>query len=113
MGRGYTLVELMITVAIVGIGSAIIAGTARYARLGGLAELQRERALLLLEYHAECLVDERPVDPTVVERLVVSLPDAEVVEAAAGDLAILTVRWSPPQGLAQERSLTVFTAGVR
>jgi len=114
MRRGYTLVELMITVAIIGISTAIIFGAARTARLHGLARLQGERALLLLEYHADCAVDARPVEPAVVEQLTASLPDARVSAEGGGGTTTLTVHWRPPVGLPQQRSLTVFVpAGVR
>jgi prepilin-type N-terminal cleavage/methylation domain-containing protein len=107
--RGYTLAELMITVAIVGISSGIVAGSARQARLAALGELQRERALLLLEYHAGCAEHGRAPDPAVLARLRESLPDAAVATRREGDLTTLTVGWRPPLGLRQERSLTVFT----
>ncbi len=106
---GYTLVELMITVAIIGISAAIIGGAAQQARLTGLVELQRERALLLLEYHARCAAEGRATDPQVVERLVESLPDTQVHAQAERGLTTLTVQWRPPLGLPQRRSLAVFT----
>jgi len=108
--RGTTLVELMITVAIIGISSSIIVGAAHQARMAGFAELQRERALLLLEYHAGCASSGQPVSADVTQRLVESLPDAEVSSASAEGLTTVTVRWRPPLGLTQERSLTVFAA---
>ncbi|MFH1467954.1 MAG: prepilin-type N-terminal cleavage/methylation domain-containing protein [Pseudomonadota bacterium] len=110
--RGYTLVELMITVAIIGISSGIVAGSARQARLVALGELQRERALLLLEYEAGCVERGRLPDPRVLARLQESLPDAEVGSERTGDLTTLTVHWRPPSGLRQQRSLTVFAGGT-
>ncbi len=107
--RGTTLVELMITVAIIGISSGLIIGAARHARMLGFGELQRERALLLLEYHAVHVSQGHGVDEAVVERLTESLPDASVSTRSTSDLTTLTVRWRPPLGLEQERSLTVFT----
>ncbi len=109
--RGATLVELMITVAIIGIGSAIITGAARQALLAGFGELQRERALVLLEYHAGCVASGRPIDDAVVQRLVESLPDTRVTTRRADELTTITVQWRPPLGLTQQRSLTVFDAG--
>lgn len=109
--RGFTLVEQMITVAIIGISSAILAGTARYSLLTGFGELQRERALLLLEYHAGCASTGSPVDDATVQRLVEFLPDTRVTATSTGDLTTVTVQWRPPLGLSQQHSLTVFTSG--
>ena len=78
--HGFTLVEIMITVAMIGILIHIVGGTARQARLGGLAELQRERALLYLEAHAVARARGQGVDPAAVERLSSSLPDAALTE---------------------------------
>lgn len=106
--RGYTLVELIIAVAILGILTVGVAGSVRDARLRGLAQLQRERALLLLAYHAACVADGRPVKAPVEDRLVEALPEARVERRSQGDLATLTVSWRPPRGGIASRSLTVF-----
>ena len=107
--RGTTLIELMITVAIIGISSGILIGAAHQARMAGFAEVQRERALLLLEYHAGCASSGQPASAEVTQRLVESLPDARVRSESADGLTTFTVQWRPPLGLTQERSLTVFT----
>jgi len=106
--RAYTLVELMITVAMIGILSGVLGTQSRNARLGGLAELQRERALLYLEYEADLVSRGRAEDPAVVARLVASLPDVRMDHDGANGVVTLTVTWREPSGRIATRSLAVF-----
>ena len=107
--RGLTLVELMITVAILSIMGLAIGSATRQAQLTAMSELQRERALLLLEYHAErMLVSEAP-DPEALERLTSSLPKAAVSVERASGVATLRATWESPTGTAATRALTVLT----
>ena len=109
--RAYTLIELMIAVAIVGISSAIVMGAASHARQLGIAEMQRERVLNLLDYEAACSAKGVAPDRDTVRRLSEALPDLEVSSVVQAGTATLTVSWRPAVGLRQTRSLTVFTSG--
>ena len=59
--RGFTLIEMMIVVAMLGIASALSGINGVRAQSVAIAELQRERALLLLDE-----MDARQTRPDVV-----------------------------------------------
>lgn len=107
--RGLTLVELMITVAILGILSLAIGNATGRTQRTALGELHRERALLLLEYHAEMLLRSEPPDPAVLERLTHALPKAAVSVERSPGVAMLRATWESPAGTPSVRSLTVLT----
>lgn len=115
--RGYTLVELMITVAVLGIAVVIADTAGRQSELRGLVELERERATLLLEYEADCVSRGRTPDPAVITRLTAALPDARIDSTSEAGTTTLTVSWRPPgvhpaPGRPETRSLTVFTGSA-
>ncbi len=106
--RGVTLVELMIVVAILGISvSGALAGTHRVRQLG-VAELNRERATLLLDYHAGHVAAGTAPDAHVVERLRSELPGADLKTDVQGDLTTLRVSWRDPTGGPATLALVVF-----
>jgi prepilin-type N-terminal cleavage/methylation domain-containing protein len=109
--RAYTLVELMITVAVLGILAALAGGAGRASRLTALGELKRARALVLLEYRAGCEVSGNAPDPEVVARLTEALPGAEVTVEAHGPTVTVRARWEGARDRVEERSLTVFQKG--
>ena len=109
--RGTTLIELMMVVALVGIAAGTAGAAAAYQRQAGLAELQREQAAQLMEYHAGCLASGRRPEAAVVERLEEGLPSAEVRIDRRGRLATVTVLFRSASGLQQRRSLSVFVKG--
>lgn len=115
--QAYTLVELMITVAVLGILVALAGPAARISELRGLTVLQRERATVLLDYEADCVSTGRTPDPAVVERLTTSVPGAAVTATEAAGATTLTVHWRAPglqpAGRLDERSVTVFTGSAR
>ena len=113
MKRGYTLVELMVTVALIGVSGVALDAYALHTERAALAELQRARAGVLLEYHARRVSSGLPPEPAVIERLTASLPEAKVERAAAGELVTLTATWRVPVGPAGRKVLTVFAGRER
>lgn len=113
MRRGYTLVELMFTVAMMGILVAGIDALALQTERTALTEVQRERARLLLGYHARQIAAGRPVVPAIEEQLTASLPGAKVLRERAGQAVTLRVSWTQPTGPASELSLTVLSGSAR
>ena len=106
--RGVTLVELMITVAVLGISVGGAMAATHRLRLSGISELQRERALLALEYHADCIVQQRPPDPDIAGPLLKAIPDAALASSHQGRLVHLDLSWRDPSGAPSTRRLTVF-----
>ncbi|HVE86025.1 MAG TPA: prepilin-type N-terminal cleavage/methylation domain-containing protein [Myxococcales bacterium] len=108
---GATLIELMVVVALIGISAGAAGMAVRHEREAGLAELQRELAAQLMEYHAGCLASGRRPDAAALQRLEESLPSARVRVYRRGRLATVTVSWTSMNGLEQRRSLSVFAKG--
>ncbi len=106
--RAYTLIELMIVVAIIGITAALAGGTGSEARMRGIAEIQQQQALLLAEYVADHEASGRPTDDLVLARLAEPLPDVSVTRAPAGPATTIEIRWRDPFGREVTRSLTSF-----
>jgi prepilin-type N-terminal cleavage/methylation domain-containing protein len=113
MKRGFTLVEQMITVALIGISGVAIDALSIQTERAGLAELQRARAGVLLEYHARRASTGLPPEPSVVSRLTESLPEATVERVSEGNVVTLTATWRAPSGPETRRVLTVFSGGKR
>ena len=110
--RGFTLIELMVALAILSITAAVAGVTSGRARELGRAELQREQALLLLEYEATCLSRGEPVDAAVEDRLLAPLPDAALTRRHEAGAATLALSWRDPLGRSVSRSMTVFVRGA-
>lgn len=115
---GYTLVEMMIAVACLGILLALTGLSSREWRRRAQATLTRERAVLLLEYEADCLAAGRVADPLVEARLKEPLRGAAVEARPSAEGTLVTVRWAGPRGQVvsdhtESLSLLVFTPGAR
>jgi prepilin-type N-terminal cleavage/methylation domain-containing protein len=111
--RGFTLVELMITVALLGILTLLFDAVGHHVERVGLAEVQRERARLLVEYHARQLAAGAPIVPVLDETLRAQVPGLEVRHAREGKLVTVSATWPAPTGPAGRLSLTVFAGGGR
>lgn len=106
--HGYTLIELMVTVAIVAITVAAAGVTGARTRQVAVAEFQREEARILLDYHAACSAAGRRPDPVVLARLEAPLPDVVVDRGERGDVVTLRVSWRDPLGRRPSMSRAVF-----
>lgn len=109
--RGFTLIEAMVTVAVLGIVTVglLQAGTA--ARLRAHERLEQERASQVLELEADALARGVPADAAVARALLAELPAASLEKVPQGRLATVRVTWG--HGRRTSRELTVFTKGAR
>ena len=105
---GFTLIELMIVVAVLGIFASGSGVSGSEMLVSASAEVQREEAMLLIDYVAESRSTGTPMDPSVIERLRAPLPDSELREERTGELVKITVAWRDPFGARPTRSLVVF-----
>ena len=106
--RGVTLIELMITVALLGISATAAGVTATRLRAESRIAVQQEQATLLLDYHAALLSGGRPVDEGIADRLAAPLPERSLSREDLGATSTLTLRWRDPFGRQATRALTVF-----
>lgn len=111
--RGFTLIELMIVIAVIGIVSAASGLTGVELRVRARAAVEREQALLALEHQAARLSAGEAPDPAVSARLAEPLRDVVITTAAQGPATTITVAWRDPSGRPVHRALTVFTPGGR
>lgn len=113
MRRGFTLIELMIAVALIGVTSAAVGSYSVYSERAAQTEVQRERARILVEYYARCMATGLSPKRQVVRRLVEALPDVKVEQRLAGDVATIKATWTAPQGSKGQTELTVFAGAKR
>src|SRR5947209_20390758 len=98
MHRGFTLIELMITVALVGIASGLSSFGVLENRRMATAAVQQERALQLLEAEADAVMRGQPLEPGTRARLLEELPSANLETRREGELSVLAVSWQSPRG---------------
>ena len=91
--RGFTLIEAMITVAILGISTLAITQGAAYTRSHATAILQRERALQVLEYEAGLRIRGESGDDATRRLLLDLLPEATYERRAEPGGETLVVSW--------------------
>jgi len=111
MRRGVTLIELMVTVAVLGIAALLAGDAVSTLRRQSNEIAQRERALQWLEFEAATLTSRFGSDPTVRAALMAELPDAMVDSQVRDQATIITVSWQGDLGVRHSRSLAVLTGG--
>lgn len=106
---GFTLIEAMVTVALLGIVTVGLLQAGTSARLRANERLLQERATQVLEFEAEAVSNGVAPDAAVEAALLAALPDAHLERSKQGRTVTLKVTW----GLAHTtRELTVFAKGA-
>ncbi len=93
MKRGFTLVELMVAVAVLAVGGYVAADAAVAVRRQATEVALRERALQVLEFEAGALLTRTAGDPGVRSKLLDELPDAMIDTRTQGAATYVTVSW--------------------
>jgi prepilin-type N-terminal cleavage/methylation domain-containing protein len=96
--RGSTLIEMMIAVAMLGITVSGVGGAIARLRLQAKGEVQRERALQVLDYEASLLEDGGRRDAAVGKALLELIPEGRLESARSGGTTRLTVSWAAGTG---------------
>ena len=109
--RGFTLIEAMITVAIIGIVTVGLLQAGTSARLRATERLQQERATQVLEFEAEALSTGATPNAEVELTLLAELPESRIERSRAGRTVTVRVTWG--HGRTSSRELTVFTKGAK
>ncbi len=107
--RGVTLIELMISVAILNIGLLIAGNEIVSLRKAAAVSLEREKALQFLELEATARLNGGGAN---VERarLLAELPDAVFVPERSSPVTKLTLTWRRPDGRRESRSIAIVEA---
>ena len=96
--RGSTLIELMVGIAVMGIAVGVLGNVAMEQRRSAAALVERERALQILEAHADLAVRNRAPPPFFARELLETLPGAVLSERKAPGLRVLVLAWRGPSG---------------
>ena len=98
VAKGWTLIELMISVALMGISAGVLGNVTMEQRRDAAALVERERALQILESHADFLLRGRAPDPALAKELLETLPGAALSERKAAGLRLLVISWRAASG---------------
>jgi len=95
--HGFSLIETMVAVAILGILLVTAYGGVAAQRLESARLVQRERALQALEFEAEGILRRLPTDPQVRTLHLAELPEAQFeARQVQPDVVSLTLAWLAP-----------------
>lgn len=108
---GFTLVELMVTVAVMGISAATVMSAGTSMREAAAARVLHEQASQVLDYEAREVSEGRVPDPAVELQLGATLPQMRVQRERTGKVTTIRVHWHQ-LGSEHERHLAVFAKGV-
>jgi prepilin-type N-terminal cleavage/methylation domain-containing protein len=97
-GRGFTLIELMISVALIGIALGTLGGAVALQQRASASVVLRERALQLLEAQADALLHGAPLTGAQLAALKAELPEGALAERSEGGLRILSASWKEQGG---------------
>jgi prepilin-type N-terminal cleavage/methylation domain-containing protein len=96
--RGFSLIELMVSVALLGVAIGSMGAAVATQQSSAASMVLRERALQLLEARADAYVRGVPLDPAAAQTLLGELPRGLLSERTEGGLRILTASWSEAAG---------------
>ena len=105
--RGFTLIELMVAVAIGGILVTTASAGLGFLQRRSAQTLHEERALQVLEYQAAAHVQRVPPDAAVRDALLAELPHATLTSSFRDGLTTWEVRWRTG-GEVRSRRLSVL-----
>ena len=108
MRRGFTLIEMMIAVALIGIFVALVDQLKMPLHRNAAALLLRERARQVLEYEADAITHHAAIDDRVLQELMADLPDAHLFETPRSKATALSVSWRSSDGEGQYLELVVL-----
>lgn len=112
--RGFTLVELMVTVAIIGILGLLFSSVSINAEQRAQEELQRARAEVLAGAVLREAATGQPLAGETRARLEAGLPSVEVTSRVAAGARTVRVTWRAQSGAPAEVVLTGFSkAGAK
>lgn len=106
---GFTLIEAMITVALISITTVALLQAGTAARLRANERLQQERALQVLELEAEAASNGLAANAEVEREVLAALPDAHLERSQQGRTVTLRITWGRAK---TTREVTVFTKGT-
>ena len=105
--RGSTLIEMMVVVAIIGVTTTVALSTSGYQQREAHAAVQRERALQVLEFHAESIIAGKRIDAGTARMLLSRLPQGNLTLKTRGGVTEIEVEWTAFTGPALTERLWV------
>ena len=105
MRRGFTLIELMVAVAVLAIGGLLAGQLSLALRTEAVEAELWERAQQCLEYEASALLEGREAEAEVRRALLAELPQGKLAQRREGEVVVLEVSYRAPRGAWRQREL--------